>query len=804
MTKIVIVESPSKARTLSQYLGKDYEVFSSMGHVRDLPGKPGSVDPDRGFSMTWEIIEKSKKNLDSIVNAAKKASEIILATDLDREGEAIAWHLTQVLQEKNALPHTVKRISFHSVTKEAVTEALKHPRNVNEDLVEAYLARLSLDYLFGFTLSPLLWRKLPGSRSSGRVQSVALRIVVEREEEIEAFKAREYWSISAEFSPLSDKKAAFLGRLTHIDQKKLEKFSLETEADANVIRDDLRDAQFSIKEVEKKRVKRNPSAPFVTSSLQQEASRKLGFSPSRTMRTAQRLYEGVEMEGETIGLITYMRTDSVHLDESAIQECRDYVGHTFGEAYLPDQPRRYKTKQKGAQEAHEAIRPTDVRRTPAQMKGLLEADQLRLYALIWERTVASQMAEALFDQTIVDIAADKRDAIFRATGMTLAFNGFLVLYRESEDDAEDENQQQFPALAVGEDVGVQSISSNRHVTEPPPRYSEASLIKRMVELGIGRPSTYAHILSVLQERNYVRQEKKRLIPEELGRIVTLFLKIFFPRYVDYTFTSTMEEDLDEVSSGKREWKALIEAFWKPFSEAVDKMKDVPMTDVFAALEEAMFAQHSAEKRTCPKCGEGALVLRMGKFGPFLSCSRYPECKTAIPLSVFISGERPKEDDRVLGKDPGTQEDILVKKGPYGWYLEWSTEKKRVSIPREFSPHAIELDQAMWLKSLPITLGEHPETHTPLVFGIGRFGPYVKNENTFVSVKGEEDLMAFRLEDAVRVLAESGGKKGARTGVKKSSFSKKKGGASAAKTSKPRISKGDSSKGATASPRKPKK
>ena len=747
--KIVIVESPAKARSLSQYFGDEYKVFASYGHIRELPAKQGSVRPEENFAFTWKVTEKAQKPLKEIEKALKNADTLILATDLDREGEAISWHLFQYLCAEKAITKDMKvqRISFHSVTKEAVLDALSHPREIDQQLVEAYLARLSLDYLFGFTLSPILWRKLPGSKSAGRVQSVALRMIVKREEEIEAFKTQEFWTIEGEF--LKDKN--FLARLSHLNGKKLDKFAFSSEESAKEIVEKLADQPFFVKEVETKRTKRNPVAPFITSTLQQEASRKLGFSPLRTMRIAQKLYEGIEFKGEFSGLITYMRTDSTHVEPSVIKECREYINQRFGKEYLPANSIVYKTKTKNAQEAHEAIRPTCISRSPQEVKELLDNDHFRLYKLIWDRMVSSQMAQALFDQTSISLVTEKEQAIFRATGSILIFDGFLVLYQESLEDGDKESIQKFPRLIKGDKVETKRIWGDQHFTQPPARFSEASLIAQLKECGIGRPSTYAYILQILQERNYVRQEKKRLIPEERGRIVSLFLEYFFSRYVDYEFTSNLEEELDKVSTGEKAWKKVLEEFWGPFEQTIKSSEKLKIIEILEQLEAERFKNISKEKLLCQKCKSHSVTLRTGKYGPFVSCAAYPECNYAIPLDA-LGTDAPVSQEDAFGIDPEENVEIFKKKGPYGWYLQWGEGKKRIAIPQLFSHEHLTLEQALWLKSLPLTLGHHPDTQEPVSMGIGRFGPYIKYKNEFYSLRKVENLMEVSLEDALKVVA----------------------------------------------------
>src|SRR6266850_2601552 len=631
--KVVVVESPAKAKTINKYLGSDYKVVASYGHVRDLPAKDGSVLPDSDFAMSWEVDGKSEKHVKTIVQAVRGADRLFLATDPDREGEAISWHVNEVLKSRRALKHLdVKRVVFNEVTKTAVLDAFSRPREIDHELVEAYLARRALDYLVGFTLSPVLWRKLPGSRSAGRVQSVALRLVCEREAEIEAFKSREYWTIEVEFR--TEAGQTFTARLTHLDGKRLERFDLDTETKARAAADAiLRAPGFAVSEIDSRQVRRNPYPPFTTSTLQQEASRKLGLAASRTMQIAQRLYEGIDVAGETVGLITYMRTDGVAIAGEAITAARRLIGSEFGPRYVPGEPRSYRSPAKNAQEAHEAIRPTDVDRKPADVAADLDRDQRRLYELIWKRTIASQMASALLEQVTVDITDPTERLRLRANGSVVIFDGFLALYQEDRDDTSEEEGEgtRLPAMRQSERLALGPVVPRQHFTQPPPRYTEASLVKKLEELGIGRPSTYASILQVLQDRDYVRLDKRRFVPEDRGRLVTAFLTSFFERYVEYNFTADLENQLDEVSGGRVDWKQL----WRDFSSAVAGTKDLTIKAVLEALD-AELGRHffpddgpdnaaGRDPRLCPGCGAGRLSLKLGRFGAFIGCSNYPEC-----------------------------------------------------------------------------------------------------------------------------------------------------------------------------------
>jgi len=768
--KVVIVESPAKAKTIEKYLGKDFKVLASFGHVRDLPSKNGSVRPDEDFAFTWEVDPKSQKHVNEIATAVKKADHLYLATDPDREGEAISWHIAQILKEKGLLPQIPSsRIAFNAITKSAVLEALENPRAIDQELVDAYLARLSLDYLVGFTLSPVLWRKLPGSRSAGRVQSVALRLVVEREQEIEAFDSQEYWTIEADFKTPSGR--TFTARLTHIYDKKLEKFDLGNKDKAEAAVEEILKHSYAVLSIEKKRTKRRAKPPFTTSTLQQEASRKLGFSPKKTMQIAQKLYEGIDIGGEVTGLITYMRTDSIQVESSAIEETRRVIHADFGKEYVPESPTYYKSKAKNAQEAHEAIRPTELARRPMGIKSHLDHDQFRLYDLIWKRMMASQMAPAELDQTSVDIANPDQKVMFRATGSTIAFDGFLKLYREGidEGEADEDDQKLLPAMTEKDPLSREKITPEQHFTQPPPRYSEASLVKKMEELGIGRPSTYARILQVLQERGYVKQENRQLSPEDRGRLVTTFLMNFFSKYVEYDFTASLEEQLDDISAGTLEWKSVLHKFWDDFTKAIDSTKPLTISDVLKVLEDHLSGylfperQDGKNPRECTQCGTGMLGLRVGKFGAFIGCSNYPECKFTRPLDTSTDGDddgAPKGDfeDKLLGTDPDLNMPVYLKKGPYGFYAQWGEmapkgeKPKRASLPRGYAPQDFTLAQAIALGKLPREVGIHPETKEKISAGIGRFGPYLKHGKEFISLKSD-DVLEVGLNRAVTLIAE---------------------------------------------------
>ncbi len=763
---LVLVKSPAKAKTINKYLGKDYEVLASFGHVRDLPAKSGSVDPDHDFRMLWEIDPKAQKRLNDIARALKDADKLILATDPDREGEAISWHVLQILKEKKALKsQPVERVVFNAITKQSVTEAMAHPRAIDQALVDAYLARRALDYLVGFTLSPVLWRKLPGARSAGRVQSVALRLVCDRELEIEKFNSQEYWSLVATLA--TPRQETFEARLVGADGKKLQKLDIGSGAEAEAFKQALETAVFTVASVEAKPVKRHPYPPFTTSTLQQDASRKLGFAPAHTMRVAQRLYEGVDIGGETVGLITYMRTDGVQIAEEAIPAVRQVVEQDYGKEYLPPSPRRYETKAKNAQEAHEAIRPTELSRRPRDTKRYLDADQAKLYELIWLRTVASQMELAELERTTADIAAKVASRLLelRATGTVVKFDGFLTLYQESRDeDPDDEDSRRLPAMSAGERLDKRAIAADQHFTEPPPRYSEASLVKRMEELGIGRPSTYASILQVLKDRKYVRLDKRRLFPEDRGRIVVAFLESFFAKYVEYDFTAGLEEQLDLISNDEAAWRDVLRDFWRDFIGAIDETKDLKISQVIDALD-ALLAPHlfpprpdGSDARVCPTCSNGRLTLKLSKFGAFIGCSNYPECRYTRALSSQADGS-PDIGTKKLGVDPATGLDVTVRSGRFGPYLqigetETGGEKpKRAGLPKDVAPDEIDLERALALLSLPREVGKSPEDGEPIVAGLGRFGPFVRHGKIYANLDSPEEVFTVGLNRAVTLIAE---------------------------------------------------
>ena len=761
---VVIVESPAKAKTINKYLGKNYEVIASFGHVRDLPAKDGSVDPDADFKMLWEVDGKAGKRLSDIAALVKNADRIVLATDPDREGEAISWHVLEILRAKRVLKDKpVERVVFNAITKDAILEAMKHPRQVDENLVEAYLARRALDYLVGFNLSPVLWRKLPGAKSAGRVQSVALRLVCDRELEIERFVPREYWSLVAHLRNQAD--APFTARLVGADGKKITRLDIGAGAEAESFKRDLDKAVFRVVSVEAKPAKRHPYAPFTTSTLQQEASRKLGMAPEITMRVAQKLYEGVDIGGETVGLITYMRTDGVDVAPEAVAAARAVIGREFGDKYVPGVPRKYQVKAKNAQEAHEAIRPTDMGRLPKNMAAHLQPDQAKLYELIWTRMVASQMESALLERTTAEIEAKAggRTLDLRATGQVVRFDGFLKLYQEGKDDDEDEDSGRLPPLNPDEILKKDQIDATQHFTEPPPRYTEATLVKRMEELGIGRPSTYAATLAVLRQRDYVKLEKKRLMPEDKGRLVTAFLESFFGRYVQYDFTAGLEEQLDRISNAEIDWKQVLRDFWQDFSAAIDGAKDLRTAQVLDHLNDLLgphifpAKEDGSNPRACPACADGQLSLKLGKFGAFIGCSNYPECKFTRTLSdrgdkaQGADGDRPGV--RVLGEDPATGQEITLRDGRFGAYIQEGDGDKprRSSLPSSLKPEDLTLEKAIALLSLPREVAKHPESGEPILAGIGKYGSYVQHKKTYANLAKEDDVLEIGANRAIDLI-----------------------------------------------------
>ena len=745
--KLVVVESPAKAKTIEKYLGSGYKVLASYGHVRDLPPKDGSVDPENGFAMLWDNYPDKAKQLKAIADEAKKADGLILATDPDREGEAISWHVQEVLEKKKALPKNVARVTFNAITKQAVTEAMAHPRELDHDLIDAYRARRALDYLVGFTLSPVLWRKLPGAKSAGRVQSVALRLIVERDREIEAFRPQEYWSVTAE---MEHKGQGFDARLVRFKGEKLDKMALGAEGSAEEARAAVEAGHFSVDSVETKPVTRNPQPPFTTSTLQQEAARKLGFSASHTMRIAQNLYED--------GAITYMRTDGVQMDPSAISAARGAIASRYDAGYLPDKPRVYQTKAKNAQEAHEAIRPTDFGKDKAG-----SGDHAKLYDLIYKRALASQMASARMERTTVDFADGTGQIGLRATGQVVKFPGFLALYEEGIDDKDDENGALLPVLEKGDVPAKKSVEKVQHFTQPPPRYSEASLVKRLEELGIGRPSTYASIIQVLKDRAYVRVEKNRFFAEESGRLLTAFLERFFDRYVAYDFTAGLEDQLDEISAGDADWQRVLEAFWRDFKPKTAEVMEQKPSDITAELDKFLAPylfperEDGTDPRICPKCGSGKLALRGGRFGAFVACSNYPECKFTRKFAQPGGADGMTSDGpEVLGNHPETGQEISRKSGRFGPYVEMGEGKEaaRASIPKDIPAEDFGLDWAIKLLSLPRTIGNHPESGEPVTASIGRYGPYLAHQGKYARLQSTMDVFETGMNAAVVKLAEA--------------------------------------------------
>ncbi len=784
--QVVIVESAAKAKTINKYLGKDFTVIASIGHVRDLPAKDGSVEPDNDFHMHWDLEGRGAKVMKEIASAVKGSERLILATDPDREGEAISWHILQVLQDKKVLKGVdIQRVAFNAITKQAITEAMRHPREIDAPLVDAYLARRALDYLVGFNLSPVLWRKLPGAKSAGRVQSVALRLICDREEEIEIFRTDEYWTIEALLT--TAKKEDFSARLTAIAGTTLKKLDLKDDKTATAIKAAIEGGDFKITSVEKKASKRNPYPPFTTSTLQMDASRRLGFSAKQTMGVAQRLYEGVDIGGETAGLITYMRTDGVQIVPEAVAQIRDVISKEYGPRYTPF-AREYKSKAKNAQEAHEAIRPTDPRRTPESVRKFLEKDQAALYDLVWKRTIASQMAAAELDQTTAEIDVKGKDGKaygLRANGSVTTFDGYQRVYEEGRDDrvraiekgkddtaGEEDDSRKLPPLAVGDHVKDKGIDADQHFTQPPPRYSEATLVKRMEELGIGRPSTYASTMAVLVERDYVKMDKKRLVPEDKGRLVTAFLKSFFKRYVEYDFTADLEEQLDLISDGKLDWKEVLRQFWTQFTAAIGDTKELRVTQVLDALNDLLSPhvfpprEDGSDPRSCKACGNGKLSLKIGKFGAFIGCSNYPTCNFTRQFSeTGKDGSDAVAENKLLGEDPDTGLPVTLRSGRFGPYVqlgeavEKTDKPKRASIPRGYSASDTDLELALKFLNLPREVGLHPETGTPIVAGLGRFGPFLLHDGKYANLESAQDVFEVGLNRAVTVLAEKAAGKG---------------------------------------------
>ena len=740
--QLVIVESPAKAKTIEKYLGADYRVLASYGHVRDLPPKDGSVNPDEGFAMEWENYADKAKQLKAIADLSKTADRLILATDPDREGEAISWHVQEVLRARRALPKDVQRVTFNAITKPAILKAMGEPRELDTDLIDAYRARRALDYLVGFTLSPVLWRKLPGAKSAGRVQSVALRLIVQREREIDVFVAQEYWSVTA---ALEQDGTPFTARLVMWKGQKLDRLSIGNEGDALAAKADVEAGRFSVQSVETKPATRNPPPPFTTSTLQQEAARKLGFSADHTMRVAQNLYED--------GAITYMRTDGVQMDGSAISAARQAIAARYDGGYVPDKPRQYTAKAKNAQEAHEAIRPTDFGKDRVG-----SGDHARLYDLIWKRALASQMASARMERTTVDMAEGTGRHVLRATGQVVLFPGYLALYEEGSDDSQDEDARRLPRMREGDAPAKKAVDAEQHFTQPPPRFSEASLVKRMEELGIGRPSTYASIIKTLKDRAYVRVEKNRFFAEESGRLVTAFLERFFERYVGFDYTAELEEELDDVSGGRAQWQAVLEAFWRDFkprtSEVMEQQPSAITAELDTFLAPYLFPQKAdgADPRLCPNCGAGKLALRGGKFGAFIACSNYPECKFTRRFAQ-AGGAGDDAAPETLGNDPATGLPVERKSGRFGPYIQLGEgkEAKRASIPKDVE---VDLEMALKLLGLPRTVGQHPESGKDITASIGRYGPYLAHDGKYARLQGTMEVFETGMNAAVVKLAEA--------------------------------------------------
>ena len=762
---LVIVESPAKAKTINKYLGNNYNVLASFGHVRDLPSKNGSVDPENDFSFEWEVSNTSKKHIKEIYDAAESSSNIFLATDPDREGEAIAWHIIELLNKKKLTKDkSIKRVVFSEITKSAVKNGIDNPRELDHSLVDAYLARRALDYLFGFSLSPVLWRKLPGAKSAGRVQSVALRLICEREVEIESFDPQEYWKIKANLEVVDNNIEA---SLTHYNGEKVDKFSFKNEEDAKKVTESFKGQNFKFTDITKKPASRNPDAPFSTSTLQQTASSIFGYGASRTMQIAQRLFQGVEIDGETTGLITYMRTDSTDLSKEAIHSYRDFIQKNFNSSYLPKEIRSFKSKKaKNAQEAHEGIRPTDILRKPEEMKKYLDEDGFKLYNLIWKRSLASQMSSASFERTAISISSENETIKLRANGSIQTFDGFLNIYSEfnkkpetieSEDNEDDED---LPSITLNDSIDNVKPASSQHYTLPPPRYSEATLVKKLEELGIGRPSTYASIISVLKMRNYVEVEKNRFVPEDRAILITGFLKGFFSKYIDYEFTAEMEESLDEITSGTINWKEFLDKFWKNFSSNIGEVTDLRITNVLDHLNESLknhiFVEAEGKDitRECPTCS-GQLSLKVSRFGAFVGCSNYPECKFTRP----ISPKKMKEvvEDKVLGIDEETKKEIKLLSGRFGPYIQLGDndtkdKPKRSSVPKGIPAAEIDLAKANYLLSLPREIGLHPESGEMITINYGRYGGYLSCAEKNASLEDISEFFEIGINRAVSLLA----------------------------------------------------
>lgn len=764
---VVVVESPAKAKTINSYLGPDYTVLASFGHIRDLPAKDGSVDTENGFEMTWEVGNDSRKHLKAIADALKEDNALILATDPDREGEAISWHLEDALRKRRAIKSDtpVSRVVFNAITKSAVTQAMANPREVDTPLVDAYLARRALDYLVGFNLSPVLWRKLPGARSAGRVQSVCLRLIVEREMEIEAFNPQEYWSVKALLK--SPRGKEFEARLVNLAGKKLDKYDIENETKAELAVQAVRSRDLYIESVEAKPAARNPSAPFMTSTLQQEASRKFGMGARQTMSAAQRLYEA--------GHITYMRTDGIDMAPEAVMATREAIENRYGREYLPSSPRMYKNKAKNAQEAHECIRPTNASKDAASLK-LTDADQRKLYDLIWKRTIACQMAAAKLERTTVEIMSKDGQVGLRANGQVVLFDGFLKVYEEGRDDTSNDGEDRLlPQLMQGEGVEKRAITPEQHFTQPPARYTEATLVKKMEELGIGRPSTYASIVTTIQEREYVRKDQNRLIPEDKGRIVTIFLLNFFKQYVEYDFTAALEDQLDHISAGDADYKDVLSKFWRDFSAAISETSDLRISEVLDVLDDALAPQlyppreDGSDPRTCPLCGAGQLHLKTSRTGGFVGCGNYPECR----YTRQIGGDQQDSGDKILGQDG--EDDISLRSGRFGPYVqrgdvsEDNPKPPRASLPKGWQASEVDLEKALMLLSLPREIGPHPEDGEMVEAGIGRYGPFIKHGKIYANIKDVNDVFTIGMNRAVEELARkaasAGGRGAARAAAK---------------------------------------
>ena len=777
---LVIVESPAKAKTINKYLGDNYTVLASYGHIRDLPSKNGSVDPEQNFRMEWEVDSFSKKYLKEITDVAKESSKIILATDPDREGEAIAWHVKEYLNDKKLLKDKeIERVVFNEITKKAVIHGIENPRQIEPLLVDAYMARRALDYLVGFNISPILWTKLPGSKSAGRVQSVALKLITEREHEIESFNPEEFWTLSVKFN--DDKNNSITSSISQLNGNKIEKFSFKNKNEINKAIEDIKEKKFSITDISSKIVSRNPSGPFTTSTLQQTASSRLGFGASRTMQIAQKLYQGIEIEGETVGLITYMRTDGTNLSVDAVNSFRDYIKNDLGTEYLPEKPLNYSGKKaKNAQEAHEAIRPTEITRTPSAIKKYLSTDQIKLYDLIWSRALSSQMESAKFDRNTITISSEDGATICKASGSVLKFDGFIKIYSSQ---SKDDNEDILPQMSKGL-VNIEALIDEQHFTQPPPRYSEASLVKKLEELGIGRPSTYASIISTIANRGYAEITNKRFFPTDRGKLISAFLQKLFSKYVDYNFTAGLEDQLDDITSGKETWIKVLEMFWKDFNNNVSQVKEKRTREVLDLLNESLgeliFEKNSEGKidRSCKLCNEGTLSLKNSfRGGAFIGCSNYPECKFTRPLSkAKAAAQAQLAEPKFIGKhDNGN--DIYLKNGRFGPYLQYEinaedieeqktkkrkTKKKKdenenlknVSIPKGIELNDVDLDKAKFLCSLPKNLGINPDNQKDILLNTGRYGPYLKCDNKSARIENIDEIFSIGLNRAITLIAEA--------------------------------------------------